>query len=96
MDCLFRTTNELAEYLDGSFFEDMYQFPEFVRAIVGISHDSRLVYSYTKLIQLIIEDSEGEIDEEGAIEHIEYNVIRTADYLGPHAPIIMYDDFHVL
>jgi len=63
--------------------------PEYYdEAIIGISDDERLVYSYDKLISAMIE-YDG-MSQEEAIDWISYNTIRSLPYMGEHAPIIMY------
>lgn len=48
-----------------------------------------LVYSYSKMIDIFV-DRDG-MDYETACEHIDFNVIRGLPYMGPYAPIVMYD-----
>ena len=66
------------------FFEN----PDFVDAIVGITEEGNLIYDYDKMIQSLV--NEGEMNEEEAIEWIEYNTIRTIPYMGNGRPIIVY------
>lgn len=60
------------------------------RSIVGVTDDNRLIYSYQKMVEELMED-EGWSEEE-AVEWIDYNTIRALPYAGPKAPIILYDD----
>ena len=58
----------------------------FDRAIVGITDDARLVYSYDLMVNQYVEDNE--CGEEDAIEWIEYNTIRSIPYIGEYRPVI--------
>lgn len=86
----FKSVEELREYLlergneENAFFTN----PDFIDAIVGISDDGRLVYSYSKMIEsLMLSDN---MSYEDAVEYIDYNTIRAVPYMGEHAPIIVY------
>ena len=72
-------------------FEDFLQFDNYSyeNAIVGITTDNRLVYSFSKMVEELM--SAENFTYEEAIEWIEYNTIRSLPYYGPQAPIIMYD-----
>lgn len=68
----------------------VFENPDYDSAIIGISHDDRVVYSFEKMIKwLMMEDN---ITEEEAIEFIEYNTIRAIPYFGPNAPIVLMDE----
>ena len=81
------TERQIAERLEACGFEDSYQFPDLAEAAVGISHDGRVVYDHAKIVEILEADG---MTEEDAEDYIIYNAIRTIDYLGEHAPIIMY------
>ena len=84
------TENELEDVLlenglDGtSFFKGDY-----ISAILGYTEDGRLVYSYNKMVDWLV-DSVSMSDAE-ASEYIDFNVIRTVPYMGEKSPIILYD-----
>ena len=89
----FKNVEELREYLlergneEAAFFTN----PDFIDAIVGISDNGRLVYSYSKMVEsLMLRDN---MSHEDAVEFIDYNTVRTVPYMGEHAPIILY---HIL
>lgn len=48
-----------------------------------------LIYSYSKMVDVFV-DRDG-MDYETACEWIDFNVIRGLPYMGPHAPIVVYD-----
>ena len=63
--------------------------PEFANAVVGISEDSRLIYSFSLMVEGLAEH--GEMSLEEAEEFIDYNTIRALPYMGEKAPIIMFE-----
>ena len=67
-----------------NFFEN----PDYVSAIVGITEEGRVVYSWEKMITHLVE-TDG-MTEEDAIDFISYNTERAIPYAGPMAPIILY------
>lgn len=62
--------------------------PDYDDAIIGISHDDRVIYDYDKMIAHLM-DHEDMTDEEAA-DYISYNTIRSIPYAGECAPIVMY------
>lgn len=72
-------------------YEDLVIFenPDYDTAIIGVSHDDRVVYSYEKMIEyLVVFDGMTEMD---AADFISYNTIRSIPYAGSDAPIVVYD-----
>ena len=57
-------------------------------AIIGVSHDDRVIYDYDKMLEHLI-INEDMTDEEAA-DFISYNTIRSIPYAGENAPIVMY------
>lgn len=61
-----------------------------VDALLGVDdHSMRLVYSKSKIIQILIEQEE--MSEEDALEHYYYNIHGA--YVGERTPIYVEDDF---
>lgn len=56
-------------------------------AIVGLSHDNKVIYDYNKLIECF-KKGEGWTDEE-AIEWVDYNTLRALPY-EHNSPIILF------
>lgn len=86
----FKTVDELQEYLAERGYEHLEFFanPDFIDAIIGVSEDGRLVYSYSKMIEsLVLRDK---MSYEEAVEFIDYNNTRSVPFIGQHAPIIIY------
>lgn len=70
-------------------YEDVLIFKDFhyAEAFIGVSHDNRAVYDYTKMVQSLV-DNEGMTELE-AMEWIDYNTLRALPYY-EGSPIIMY------
>jgi transcriptional regulator with XRE-family HTH domain len=67
----------------------VFDSPSYVQAIIGISDQGRLIYSYDKMIDCLrLSDS---LSVQEAIEFIDFNTIRALPYLGDKSPIIMYN-----
>lgn len=64
------------------------QFDDYIPAIVGITTGDRIVYSYEKIVLLLME-RDGMSDED-AREFVDYNVVRTLPYM-ENAPVIVYE-----
>lgn len=63
--------------------------PDYLSAIVGISEDGRVVYSYSLMVEyLMITDG---MEAEEAVEFIDFNTIRALPYMGEKSPVILYD-----
>lgn len=75
-------------------FDDAVYFPDFGdECVIGVSSDNRVVYSFDKMVEYLVNDGMSDID---AIDWIEYNTLRSIPYLDNRidgkgkAPIIMY------
>lgn len=71
-------------------FEDIIIFKDFSYddALIGVSENGRAIYDYEKMIEWLMNE-EGWTDDE-AVDWIEYNTLRSLDYIGGKTPIIMY------
>lgn len=72
------------EHLDTSTFGEYY-----LSAIIGITEEGNLVYSYSKMVEQEMEDYDISLDD--AVEYINYNAIRTVPYMKDKPPVIVYD-----
>ena len=72
-------------------YENLIVFsdPDYDAAIIGVSHDNRVIYDYDKIVAYLM-DEDGMTSEEAA-EFIDYNTIRAIPYAGAGAPIVMYN-----
>ena len=56
-------------------------------AVIGINNtEQRLVYSYDKIVEKLMNDG---MSEDEAIEYIEFNIVRSVQYMGSKSPIIV-------
>jgi hypothetical protein len=81
------TNREILEYLD---YESLVVFdnPDYDDAIIGVSHDDRVIYDYDKMIEHLV-NKEG-MSIEDAADFISYNTIRALSYMGEDVPIVMF------
>ena len=85
----FTTNDEAYDWLDENGYSEKPGWSEFAKAIIGVTTDDRLVYSYERITECLMETDE--ISEEDAIEYIDYNI---AGSLNPHieeSPIIIHE-----
>jgi len=75
--------------LEVYFDYDFLKVDGFDEAIIGIDDSSmRLIYSCSKIIEILKED----MSEEDAIEHFEYNI--KGGWVGEKTPIFCIDNFY--
>ena len=66
----------------------IFENPDYDEAIIGVSHDDRVIYDYDKMIEHLIKHDNMSIEE--AADFISYDSIRSLSYVGPEAPIVMF------
>ncbi len=66
------------------FFEN----PNFDDAIIGTSHNGRVVYDFDKMVECLAKEDNMTVEE--AMDFICYNTIRSIPYMGADAPIVVY------
>lgn len=78
------------EILDDMGYTDSIIFtnPDYDDAIIGVSHDDRVIYDYDKMIEHLMVHED--MTDEEAADFISYNTIRSIPYAGENAPIIMF------
>ena len=74
---------------DMGFDESAILGEEYNDAIIGVSTDGRVIYSYEKMVESLT--STDDISEEDAIEWIDFNPVRAPPYYGETSPIIMHE-----
>ena len=81
----------LKEWLSDQGYENsvVLESPSYRNAIIGISEEGRVIYSARIILQDMVID-EG-MEYEDAIDHFNYNLLRSLPYMGEMAPIIQYD-----
>ncbi len=84
------TITDIEERIADQGFTDVLIFsdPSYADAFLGVSREGRAVYSYSKMIQCLVNEG---MSEEEAIDNVEYNTLRSLDY-EPKSPIVVYDD----
>lgn len=66
----------------------VFENPDYDSAIIGVSHDDRVVYSYARMIEhLVLND---EMDPEEAAEFIDYNTLGALPGI-ENGPIVVHD-----
>ena len=92
---MFKDIEELKSLLTDLGYENtvVLESPSYLNAIIGISDEGALCYSYEKMIECLMEEDKMEYEE--AMEFIDYNTIRALPYatsIGTR-PIVIYNDF---
>lgn len=65
----------------------VFENPSYETAIVGYDvHSNRIIYDYELMIDFLVENER--MNEDEAVEFIDYNTIRSLDYIEKH-PIIL-------
>lgn len=86
----FNNSQELHEWLCEHEHSETTTFGEYyLSAIIGITEEGNLVYSYSKMVEQEMEDYDISLDD--AVEYINYNAIRTVPYMKDKPPVIVYD-----
>jgi transcriptional regulator with XRE-family HTH domain len=84
------TLDEIKQWLcdQGNEESIVFENPDYVSAIIGVSEDGRVIYDYNLMIESLMQSDNMTYDE--ASEFIDYNTIRALPYMGEKAPIVMY------
>ena len=69
-----------------------FENPSYKDAIIGISTDRRVVYSYEKMVEQFMKEEQCSVEE--AVDFIDYNTIRSLDYV-KDAPIVVYEEYDI-
>lgn len=92
---LFKDVEELKDFLNELQYEGtvVLENPSYLDAIIGLSDDGALCYSYEKMIECLME--EDKMEYEDAMEFVDYNTIRALPYASSMGvrPIVIYNDF---
>ena len=84
------TLEEIKQWLcdQGNEESVVFENPDYVSAIIGVSEDGRVIYDYNLMIESLMKSDNMTYDE--ASEFIDYNTIRALPYMGEKTPIVMY------
>ena len=66
----------------------IFNNPDYDDAIIGVSHDDRVVYDYDKMVEHLV--TKENMSEEEAADFISYDTMRALPYAGDCPPIIMF------
>ena len=92
---MFKDVKELKDLLNELEYKDtvVLENPSYLNAIIGITDEGALCYSYEKMIECLME--EDKMEQEDAMEFINYNTIRALPYASSMGvrPIVVYNDF---
>ena len=92
---MFKDVKELKDLLNelGYTGTVVLENPSYLNAIIGITDEGALCYSYEKMIGCLME--EDKMSQEDATEFIDYNTIRALPYASSMGvrPIVVYDTF---
>lgn len=82
-------SREMRDLLVEMGYEDLTVFenPDYDSAIIGVSHDNRVIYDYEKMVEFLME-KDG-MTYEDAAEFIDFNTIRAIPYF-PNGPIVLF------
>lgn len=84
----------LVEILQERGYEDsiIFENPSYTDAVIGITEGGQVCYSFTKMVECLV--NEDGMDEEEAVEFIDYNTMRALPYCNPSnlRPIVVFDD----
>ena len=65
----------------------VFENPSYETAIVGYDiHTNRIIYDYGRMVDYLVENEQ--MNEDEAVEFIDYNTIRSLDYI-ENPPIIL-------
>lgn len=89
----FTDLSHLKDWLCEEGFEDtvVFENPDYISAVLGVSHDGRVIYSYPLMISYLV--NTGGMKAQEAAEFIDCNVVRGLPYMGDKSPIICYEIF---
>lgn len=66
----------------------VFENPDYDNAIIGVSHDDRVIYDYDKMIEYLVNTEHISVEE--AADFISYDTMRALPYAGENAPIVMF------
>lgn len=83
------TRERLNAYLESAGYEDakIIDDDRLLDAVIGLSQDGRVVYSYDKMLDCLIKDG---MPEDSVADFISYDIERFLIYAGEKAPIIVH------
>lgn len=80
------TNREILSDLDYEYLL-VFENPDYDDAIIGVSHDDRVIYDYDKMIVCLMREDNMSLEE--AMDFIDYNTMNSLCFES-RGPIIMY------
>lgn len=78
----------LTRLFENGYDDDYLMFRgEFDGAIIGMTHDDRVVYDYDLMVQCTMESQHCDYDE--AVGWVEHNALGALPYMGGDSPVII-------
>lgn len=85
----FNTDDEAYDWLEENGYLEKPGWSEFAKAIVGVTTDERLVYSYERIVECLMETDN--ISDEDARDYVDYNVVGSLNPNIEESPIIIHE-----
>lgn len=85
----FNTNDEAYDWLEENGYSEKPGWSEFAKAIIDVTTDERIVYSYERITECLMETDD--ISEEDAIEYVDYNVVGSLNPKIEESPIIIHE-----
>lgn len=85
----FNTNDEAYDWLEENGYSEKPGWSEFAKAIIGVTTDERIIYSYERITECLMETDD--ISEEDAIEYVDYNVVGSLNPKIEESPIIIHE-----
>ena len=85
----FNTDDEAYDWFEENGYSEKPGWSEFAKAIVGVTTDERLVYSYERIVECLMETDN--ISDEDARDYVDYNVVGSLNPNIEESPIIIHE-----
>ena len=89
-----KTPEDILEY-NGYSIEELeeaetilFRNPDFSTAIIGMTHDDRVVYDYYKMLEHLVQYEE--MTYEDAADFVSYDTMRAVSYMPGNTPVIIF------
>jgi hypothetical protein len=65
----------------------VFDCPDYDDAIIGVTTDNQVVYDYNLMVKQLMKEQK--CSYEDAVDWLEHNTVRSLDYMGEDAPVIV-------
>lgn len=66
----------------------LFRNPDYTHAIIGMTHDNRVVYDYYKMLEYLVRYED--MTYEDASDFISYDTMRALSYMPGNTPVIIF------